>query len=63
MTTFSDIFKKSFLEEAGSLTISEFALSMLAAFLCGMIVYAVYRGFYKGVVYNHNFNILLVMTS
>ena len=63
MTTFSDIFKKSFLEEAGSLTINEFALSMLAAFLCGMIVYAVYRGFYKGVVYNHNFNILLVMTS
>ena len=63
MTTFSDIFKKSFLEEAGSLTINAFILSMLAAFLCGMIVYAVYRGFYKGVVYNHNFNILLVMTS
>lgn len=63
MTTFSDIFKKGFLEEAGSLTIHEFILSMLAAFLCGMIVYAVYRKFYKGVVYNHNFNILLVMTS
>ncbi|MDE6942831.1 MAG: DUF4956 domain-containing protein, partial [Lachnospiraceae bacterium] len=31
--------------------------------LCGMIVYAVYRGFYKGVIYNNNFNILLVMTS
>lgn len=63
MTTFSDIFKKSFLEEAGSLTVNDFILSMLAAFLCGMIVYAVYRNFYKGVVYNNNFNILLVMTS
>lgn len=63
MTTFSDIFKKSFLEEAGSLTIQAFVLSMLAAFLCGMIVYAVYRAFYKGVIYNNNFNILLVMTS
>lgn len=63
MTTFSDIFKKGFLEEAGNLTVNGFIMSMLAAFLCGMIVYAVYRGFYKGVIYNNNFNILLVMTS
>ena len=51
MTTFSDIFKKSFLEEAGRLTLNDFILGMLAAFLCGMIVYTVYRRFYKGVVY------------
>lgn len=63
MNTFSDIFKKGFLEEAGNLTVNGFVMSMLAAFLCGMIVYAVYRGFYKGVIYNNNFNILLVMTS
>jgi len=63
MNTFSDIFKKGFLEEAGNLTTGGFAMSMLAAFLCGMIVYAVYRNFYKGVIYNNNFNILLVMTS
>ena len=36
---------------------------MLAAFLCGMIIYLIYRYFYKGVIYNNNFNILLVMTS
>ncbi len=63
MTTFSDIFKKGFLEETGNLTINGFLMSMLAAFLCGMIVYAVYRGFYKGVIYNNNFNILLMLTS
>ncbi len=63
MMTFSDIFKKSFLEEAGSLTANHVILSMLSAFLCGMIVYTVYRNFYKGVLYNNNFNILLVMTS
>lgn len=63
MTTFSDIFKKGFLEEAGNLTLNGFVMSMLAAFLCGIIVYAVYRGFYKGVIYNNNFNILLIMTS
>ena len=63
MNTFSDIFKKGFLEETGNLTTSGFAMSMLAAFLCGMIVYMVYRSFYKGVIYNNNFNILLVLTS
>lgn len=63
MTTFSDIFKKSFLEETGGLTLNDFLLSMLAAFLCSMIVYTVYRNFYKGVVYNNNFNILLMMTG
>lgn len=63
MTTFSDIFKKGFLQETASLTTSGFFMSMLAAFLCGMIVYFIYRNFYKGVIYNNNFNILLVMTS
>lgn len=63
MTTFSDIFKKGFLQETGNLTTSGFFMSLLAAFLCGMIVYFVYRNFYKGVIYNNNFNILLVMTS
>ena len=63
MTTFSDIFKKGFLQETGNLTTADFAMSMLAAFLCGMIIYMVYRYFYKGVIYNNNFNILLVLTS
>ncbi len=63
MTTFSDIFKKSFIQETGNLTIQGFVMAMLAAFICGMIVYAVYRLFYKGVIYNNNFNILLVLTS
>ena len=63
MTNFSDIFKKGFLQETGNLTTSGFVMSMLAAFLCGMIVYMVYRYFYKGVIYNKNFNILLVLTA
>lgn len=61
--TFSDIFKNSFLKETGNLTTQGFAMSLLAAFICGMIVYAVYRFFFKGVIYNNNFNILLVLTS
>lgn len=63
MTKFSDIFKNSFLNETGNLTTAGFVMSMLAAFLCGMLIYAVYRKFYKGIIYNNNFNILLVLTS
>ena len=63
MTTFSDIFKKGFLQETGNLTTQGFVMSMLAAFICGMIVYYVYRHFFKGVIYNNNFNVLLVLTS
>ena len=63
MTTFTDIFKKSFLQETGNLTTDGFIMSMIAAFLCGMILYFVYRFFYKGVIYNQNFNMLLVLVS
>lgn len=63
MTTFVDVFKKSFLRDAEILTLEGFVMSMLAAFICGMIVYAVYRKYYSGVIYNKNFNLLLVMTG
>ena len=63
MIKFSDIFKKGFLNATEGLTLESFAMSLLAAFLCGMVIYFVYRCFYKGVIYNNNFNILLVMTT
>lgn len=31
------------------------------ALICGLIIYMIYKYFYKGVLYNENFNILLVM--
>ncbi len=63
MTNFSDIFKKSFLQETGNMTTESFFMSLIAAFICGMIIYFVYRKFHRGVIYNNNFNILLVMTA
>jgi uncharacterized membrane protein YhiD involved in acid resistance len=62
MNTFSDIFKKGFLESTGNLTLEGFAMSMLVALICGLIIFLVYRYFFQGVVYNNNFNILLVLT-
>lgn len=64
MTNFADIFKKGFLSgTATDLTFSSILSALLSAFLCGMIIYTVYRNFYKGVIYNNNFNILLVLVS
>lgn len=62
MTNFGDIFKNGFLENIGNLTTEGFLMSMLSAFISGMIVYFIYRKFFKGVIYNNNFNILLVLT-
>lgn len=64
MTTFSDIFKKGFLNDASmDLDFYNVIMSLLAAYVCGMIIYFVYKYFYKGVLYSHNFNILLVLVS
>src|SRR5690554_4025139 len=64
MTTFSDIFKKSFLNDASmDLNFYNIIMSLLAAYICGMIIYFVYKYFYRGVLYSHSFNILLVLVS
>lgn len=62
MNTFTDIFKNGFLEKTGNLTFESFLMSMLMALICALIIFLVYRYFFQGVVYNNNFNILLVMT-
>ena len=61
--TFEDIFKKGFLGNFEELSLATIAMALLSAFLCGMIIYLLYRHFYKGVVYSNNFNILLVLVS
>jgi uncharacterized membrane protein YhiD involved in acid resistance len=38
-------------------------VTMVSAALCGLLVYLVYRFFYRGVVYSDNFNILLVLVT
>lgn len=38
-------------------------VTMVSAALCGLLIYLVYRFFYRGVVYSDNFNILLVLVT
>ncbi len=65
MTTFMDIFKKRFLEMASmqDVTINRVIISLSIAMICGFIIFFFYQKFYRGVIYSHNFNILLVMIS
>lgn len=44
-----------------SLDATSVLTTMAVAALCGLIVFLVYRFFNKGVVYNRNFNLLIVM--
>jgi hypothetical protein len=61
-----DVIKKSVLESAaynqaitGS-TIFTFVVDLLLAFLVGLLIYAVYRRYYHGVVFSKNFGMSLV---
>lgn len=65
MTTFMDVFKKKFLEMGTmqDITLNRVVISLLIAMFCGLLIFFFYKKFFKGVVYSHNFNILLVMMS
>lgn len=62
--TFQDIIKKSVLklvpEQVDPLTLF---LTMTVALLVGLGIFAVYRKFYIGVVYDHTFNLSLVVMT
>lgn len=65
MFTFSDIFKKSFLEGymGTELTTSQIVIVMFFSFLLGMYIYVVYRFITKKTFYSKSFNISLVLMS
>ena len=49
--------------QLANLSLPHILVSMGAAALCGVIIYLVYRFFYRGVVYSDNLNILLIMIT
>lgn len=52
-----------FTTQLATLSVSKILFTLLTATVCGLIVYLVYRFFYRGVVYSENFNILIVLTT
>lgn len=62
--SFSDIFKKDFLESAaGNLTAADIALTMLFSLLLGLFIFFVYRKTFQGVMYSQTFNVSLIALS
>ena len=65
MVTFSDIFKKSFLEGYANIELSakQIVVVMFFALLLGVYIYGVYRFLTKKTFYSKSFNISLVLMS
>ena len=52
-----------FTTQLATLSVGKILFTLLTSTVCGLIVYLVYRFFYRGVVYSENFNILIVLTT
>lgn len=68
LSTIEDIF--ALLEESldlsaqfQNLSLPYILTALFSATLCGLVIYFVYRFFYRGVVYSDNFNILLILVT
>ena len=59
-TTFSDIFKSSFLENVTSVSILDMVLALALAFGIGLFIFLVYKKTYQGVMYSSSFGVTLV---
>ena len=59
-TTFSDIFKSSFLENITSVSILDMVIAIVLAFGMGMFIFLVYKKTYSGVMYSSSFGTTLV---
>lgn len=64
METFSDIFKKSFLEGSSTqISIPGIFLVLGLSLVVAGYIYIVYKKCYIGVIYSHNFNVALAMMT
>ena len=58
--TFSDIFKSSFLENVGAVSILDMALTMALAFGLGVFIFLIYKKTFAGVMYSASFGVTLI---
>ena len=49
--------------ELANISIATILVTLLTAAVCGAVIYLVYRFFYRSVIYNENFNILVILTT
>ncbi len=49
--------------ELANLSVTTILVTLLTAAVCGAVIYLVYRFFNRSVIYNENFNILVILTT
>lgn len=49
--------------ELANISIATILVTLLTATVCGAVIYLVYRFFNRSVIYNENFNILVILTT
>lgn len=60
MTTFSDVFKSSFLENVTGVSLVDMVIALALAFGVGLFIFLVYKKTYSGVMYSSGFGGTLV---
>lgn len=60
MTTFSDIFKSSFLENVTSISLLDMAIALILAFCIGLFIFLIYKKTFMGVMYSSSFGVTLI---
>ncbi len=63
MTTFSDIFKSSFLSNVNSFSTLDVLLALGLSFVLGLFIFAIYKKTYSGVMYSDSFGVSLIAMS
>lgn len=58
--TFKDIFKSSFLENVGAVSMLDMAVALVLAFGIGLFIFFVYKKTFQGVMYSSGFGVTLV---
>jgi len=65
MTTFQDLLRKSVINtfNTGKMSYTDAAADLAFAIVCGLIIFVIYRKFFRGVVYNLPYNVSLVLMT
>ncbi|MCM1264150.1 MAG: DUF4956 domain-containing protein [Butyrivibrio sp.] len=65
MNTIKDILKDNITQMGliENLSLPYILMILATAFLCGIIIYCVYKFFYRGAVYSENFGLLIIMST
>lgn len=63
MTTFSDIFNSSFLDNLSSVTTFDMILTMVLAFGLGVMIFFIYKKTFRGIMYSASFGVTLIALS